>query len=180
MPGFINKELFLLFNGDQKSFTSCFLTLLNINVGDYILAVNGYPLGKNDNIFSHLEDMADKQVTLRIARQKNGQGARNVVVEPIKNENALRLWSWVEENRKAVDKATEGRVGYVYLPNTAGSGFTFFNRLFFPQVDKDAIIIDERSNGGGQAANYVTDVLSRIYHEIYSYFDTRYVPFCIY
>jgi len=136
---------------------------LNINVGDFILAVNGYPLGENDNIFSHLEDMADKQVTLRIARQKNGQGARNVVVETIKNENALRLWSWVEENRNAVDKATEGRVGYVYLPNTAGSGFTFFNRLFFSQVDKDAIIIDERSNGGGQAANYVTDVLSRSY-----------------
>ena len=107
--------------------------------------------------------MADKQITLRIARQKNGQGARNVVVETIKNENALRLWSWVEENRNAVDKATEGRVGYVYLPNTAGSGFTFFNRLFFSQVDKDAIIIDERSNGGGQAANYVTDVLSRSY-----------------
>ena len=69
----------------------------------------------------------------------------------------------VEQNRQAVAKATEGRVAYVYLPNTADDGFTFFNRMFFAQIDKDAVIIDERSNSGGQAANYITDVLGRFY-----------------
>ena len=75
----------------------------------------------------------------------------------------MRLWSWVEDNRRTVDELSGGRIGYVYLPNTAGAGFTFFNRMFFPQTNKDAIIFDERSNGGGQAANYITEVLSRPY-----------------
>jgi len=73
----------------------------------------------------------------------------------------MRLWAWIEDNRRTVSEATDGRVGYVYLPNTAGAGYTYFNRMFFAQVDKEAMIIDERSNGGGQAANYITDVLSR-------------------
>lgn len=136
---------------------------LNIREGDYILAVNGRAVGEKDNIFEFLQGASGKQTTLRIASDANGRDARNVVVEPIANETQMRLWSWVEDNRRAVDKATNGRVGYVYLPNTAGAGFTFFNRMFFPQTDKDAMIIDERANGGGQAANYITDVLNRTY-----------------
>ena len=91
----------------------------------------------------------------------NGRDAREIVVEPVSSERMMRLWSWIESNRRAIDKATFGRVGYVYLPNTAGAGYTFFNRMFFAQVDKEAIIIDERANAGGQAANYITEVLSR-------------------
>lgn len=136
---------------------------LNVREGDYILAVNEQPVGASDNIFEFLQGTAGKQVTLRVSSAPNGRNARDVVVEPVASETQLRLWSWVEDNRKAVDAATGGRVGYVYLPNTAGAGFTFFNRMFFPQVNKDAMIIDERSNGGGQAANYITDVLSRSY-----------------
>ena len=136
---------------------------LNIREGDYILAVNGRAIGASDNIFEYLQGTAGKQTSLRIASDASGRDARNVIVEPVSSENQMRLWSWVEDNRRAVDKATNGRVGYVYLPNTAGAGFTFFNRMFFPQVDKDAMIVDERSNGGGQAANYITDVLSRSY-----------------
>lgn len=136
---------------------------LNVSEGDYILAVNGQAIGADDNIFEFLQGTAGKQVTLRISTDPRGRGARDIVVEPISNENQLRLWSWVEGNRRAVDAATDGRVGYVYLPNTAGAGYTFFNRMFFPQANKDAMIIDERSNGGGQAANYITDVLSRTY-----------------
>lgn len=136
---------------------------LNVRQGDYILAVNGRSLGANDNIWEYLQGTADKQTTLRVASNPNGRDARNIMVKPADTEDQLRLWAWVEKNRRAVDEATDGRVGYVYLPNTAGAGFTFFNRMFFSQVDKDAMIIDERSNGGGQAANYITDVLSRTY-----------------
>ena len=128
---------------------------------EYILAINGQELGADDNIFNALQGTSGKQVTLRIGPNTNGRDAREIVVEPAKSERMMRLWSWIESNRRAIDKATDGRVGYVYLPNTAGAGYTFFNRMFFAQVDKEAMIIDERANAGGQAANYITEVLSR-------------------
>ena len=129
--------------------------------GEYILAVDGVDLSASDNIFSRLEGKVGQQVTLRVGPDPDGSDARDIVVEPVDNEYVLRLWAWIEQNRKTVDQATDGRVGYIYLPNTAGAGYTFFNRLFFAQVDKDALIVDERSNGGGQAANYIIEVLSR-------------------
>ncbi|MGB5738918.1 MAG: PDZ domain-containing protein, partial [Woeseia sp.] len=129
--------------------------------GEYILAVNGRSIDGNDNIFEFLQGTEGQQVTLRVGPRADGRDARDIVIEPTGSERELRLWHWVEENRAAVDKASNGKVGYVYLPNTAGAGYTFFNRMFFAQLDKDAMILDERSNGGGQAANYITDVLSR-------------------
>ena len=136
---------------------------LDVSEGDYIIAINGRDLGQGTNIFEHLAGTVGKQVTLTVSDRANGRNPRDIVVEPTGNEFLMRLWAWIEGNRKAVDEATDGRVGYVYLPNTAGAGYTLFNRMFFSQTDKDAIIIDERSNGGGQAANYITDVLSRTY-----------------
>ena len=131
------------------------------SVGDYILAINGTPLTANDNIFNRLQGTLGKQTTLRVGPLSDGREARDIVIEPVRSERLLRLWAWIEDNRRAVDAATDGRVGYVYLPNTAGAGYTFFNRMFFPQVDKEALIIDERANAGGQAANYIIEVLSR-------------------
>ena len=131
--------------------------------GDFILAVNGRSLTANDNINALLEGTAGKQVTLKLAKSADGADARDVVVEPIDDDGDLRHWAWVESRRKQVEDATDGKVAYVYLPNTAGAGFTYFNRMFFAQVDKKALIVDERQNGGGQAANYITDVLSRTY-----------------
>ncbi len=129
--------------------------------GEYILAINGESLTADDNIFRMLEGTEDKQVTLSVGPRADGRDARDIVVTPTGSENALRLWNWIETNRQAVAEATDGRVGYIYLPNTAGAGYTFFNRMFFNQIDKEAMIIDERANGGGQAANYIVEVLSR-------------------
>jgi len=131
--------------------------------GDYLIAVNGTELNASDNLFARLQGTVGQQVTLQISPDANGKNARNIVVEPIDNERELRLWTWIESNRRKVDQATGGRVGYIYLPNTAGAGFTFFNRMFFSQLDKEALIIDERSNAGGQAANYIVEVLSRLH-----------------
>ena len=136
---------------------------LGIRAGDYVLAVNGRELTARDNIFELLQGTVNEQTHLKVSSSPSGTQGRDVVVEPTGDERMLRLWEWVETRRRQVDEATDGRVGYVYLPNTAGAGYTFFNRMFFAQVDKEALIIDERSNGGGQAANYVTDVLSRTY-----------------
>ncbi|MBV1907680.1 MAG: PDZ domain-containing protein, partial [Kangiellaceae bacterium] len=131
--------------------------------GDTIHSINGNALTGETNIFSLFENTVGKQVTLMVSTDGKKKNAKKVIVEPIANEQNLRFWSWVEGNRKAVEEASNGKVGYVYLPDTANGGFTFFNRMFFAQTDKKAMIIDERRNSGGQAANYITDILSRQY-----------------
>lgn len=129
--------------------------------GEYLLAVAGQPLSASDNLFERLQNTVDQQVSLRVGPRADGSGARDIVVTPIADERELRLWRWVENNRKWIDQASGGKVGYIYLPNTADAGYTFFNRMFFNQIDKQALIIDERSNSGGQAANYIVEMLSR-------------------
>ena len=88
-------------------------------------------------------------------------GARQVTVVPVANEQALRTRAWVEANRRLVDKLSDGQLAYVYLPNTGQPGYTSFNRYYFAQQDKKGAIIDERYNGGGSAADYIIDVLQR-------------------
>jgi tricorn protease len=129
--------------------------------GDAIVAINGHPLDASVNIFSLLEGTAGKQVSLTLSR--GAQKSHTTVVIPIPNEASLRQWNWVETNREYVSRKSGGKVAYVYLPDTAGDGYTFFNRMFFAQVDKPALIVDDRRNSGGQAANYVLEVLNRKY-----------------
>lgn len=131
--------------------------------GDFILTINGQPLDASDNIFARLDNTLGKQVVLTIADNSKGKNQRNITVEPIANEAALRQWHWIEQNQKLVHEKTDGKVAYVYLPNTTTEGFRYFNRMYFAQIDKQAVILDDRKNGGGQAANYITDVLSRPY-----------------
>jgi tricorn protease len=131
--------------------------------GDAILAVNGHALDGSVNIFSLLAGTVDKQVSLTLSRDGTTKATRTVVVIPIANETGLRQWEWVQRNRDYVDRRSSGRVAYVYLPDTADGGFTFFNRMFFAETDKDALIVDDRRNSGGQAANYVLEVLDRKY-----------------
>lgn len=132
-----------------------------VNAGEYLLAINGKELFASQNIYQLLENTVGKQVVLTVADNSKGKNSRNIIVEPIANESQLRLWHWIEQNRQLVAKKSDGKLAYVYLPNTADGGFYYFNRMFFAQVDKPALIIDERKNGGGQAANYITEILSR-------------------
>ena len=133
---------------------------VDVNEGDTIIAINGKELTARDNIFAALSGTRGGQIALTVAATPDGP-RRTSTVEPVGNEATLRQWAWIEDNRRRVDQATGGRVAYVYMPNTADAGFTFFNRMYFAQTDKDALILDERSNGGGQAANYIIDVLGR-------------------
>ncbi|TDS14821.1 S41 family peptidase [Sphingobacterium paludis] len=136
---------------------------LNIKEGEYILAVNGIVLQRGINIYQLLENTVDKQVTLKINSTASLQGAREVVVKPIAftDEIALRRMDWVEGNRKKVDALSQGKIAYVYMPNTGSDGYTYFNRYYFSQMDKKALLLDERNNGGGSVADYVIDLLSR-------------------
>jgi tricorn protease len=134
---------------------------IDVQEGDAILAINGRPLDGAMNIFSLLEGTVEKQVSLTVGRE--GKPARTVVVIPVGSEAALRQWAWVERNREYVDRKSGGKLAYVYLPDTADDGFKFFNRMFFAQMDRDGVIVDDRRNSGGQAANYVLETLNRKY-----------------
>jgi len=134
---------------------------VNAKAGDYILAVNGRDLHSQDNIYSFFEETAGKQVVLKIGANADGKDAREVTVVPVESEENLRHLAWIEGNRRTVDQATGGRVAYVYVPNTGGGGYTSFNRYFFSQVGKEAVIVDERFNEGGQLADYIIDYLRR-------------------
>ncbi len=136
---------------------------VNVNEGDYILAINGHALDATVSVFSLLENTVDQQVALTVSHDGSTQAARTVTVIPIGSETGLRQWDWVARNQEYVDRKSGGRVGYVYLPDTAGNGYAFFNRMFFAQSDRDALIIDDRRNSGGQAADYILDVLGRKY-----------------
>lgn len=136
---------------------------LGVKEGDFILAIGGHELDGKTNIYALLENTVGKQVVLSIAKDASGKGRREITVEPIANESLLRRWAWIDGNRKKVLEKSGGRVAYVYMPDTADQGFEHFNRMFFAQIDKQALIVDDRKNGGGQAANYVTELLSRPY-----------------
>ncbi|HXB70552.1 MAG TPA: PDZ domain-containing protein, partial [Candidatus Acidoferrales bacterium] len=130
-------------------------------VGDYVLAINGIPLKAPDNIYRLLDGTANRQTVLTINSRPAMEGARQVTVVPIANEQPLRTRAWVESNRRLVDKLSAGQLAYVYLPNTGQPGYTSFNRYYFSQQDKQGAIIDERYNSGGSAADYIIDVLQR-------------------
>ncbi|HKY42339.1 MAG TPA: PDZ domain-containing protein [Pyrinomonadaceae bacterium] len=133
----------------------------NVNVGDYILAINGIELRAPDNIHRLLDGTANRQTTLTVNTTPSMQGARTVTVIPVASEQALRGRAWVESNRRLVEKLSDGQLAYVYLPNTGQPGYTSFNRYYFSQQDKKGVIVDERFNGGGSAADYIIDILQR-------------------
>ncbi|MBN1221935.1 MAG: PDZ domain-containing protein, partial [Candidatus Aminicenantes bacterium] len=134
---------------------------VDVKERDYLLSVNDLALRGATNIYSLFEDTAGKQVVLTVNNRPAPEGAREVTVIPIESEMGLRQRAWIEDNRKKVEAMTGGRVGYVFLPDTASGGFKYFNRYFFAQLDKEGLVIDERYNDGGQAANYVIDTLAQ-------------------
>ncbi len=134
---------------------------VDVSVGDYILAVNGDELRAPDNIYRLLDGTANRQTVLTVNSRPAMDGSRQVTVVPVANEQALRTRAWVEANRRQVEKLSNGQIAYVYLPNTGQPGYTSFNRYYFAQQDRQGVVVDERFNGGGSAADYIIDVLQR-------------------
>ncbi len=134
---------------------------VNVKAGEYLLAVRGRELHASDNLYSFFAETAGKQVTLKVGPNPDGTGSREVTVVPVDTETHLRHLAWVEGNRRKVDQLSQGKVAYVHLPDTAGGGFSNFNRYFFAQVDRQAIVLDERFNHGGDIADYIIDILGR-------------------
>ena len=144
---------------------------VNVKAGEYLIAVNGQDLRPPVSIYQPFENTANKIVEITVGPNADGSGARTVQVVPVSSESALRNRDWVEANLRRVTEATKGRVAYVYVPNTSTLGHTYFKRYFYPQATREAIIVDERFNGGGSVADYYTDLLRRPHG---AYWATRY------
>lgn len=134
---------------------------VNVKEGDYILAVNGIPLDTGKDPWAAFQGLGGKTVALKINEKPTMEGARDVIVETLRTETRLRHLEWIEKNRKRIDAATNGRVGYIYMPNTATQGQTELIRQYYSQIDKDGFIIDERFNSGGALADRFVELLSR-------------------
>jgi tricorn protease len=131
-------------------------------VGDYLLAVNGVPLDTSRDPWAAFQGLAGRTVTLTVSdRPEIDDDAREVVVDLLSGEYDLRFRAWVEDRRAYVEERTDVRVGYIYVPNTSISGQNELVRQFLGQMRKDALIIDERWNGGGQVPTRFIELLNR-------------------
>lgn len=133
---------------------------LNIHEGDYITAIDGVSTTTVDNIYKLLVGKANVLTELTINTQA-AKGGRKVVVTPTDNEYPLYHYNWVQKNLKRVEEATQGRVGYIYIPDMGPEGLNEFARYFYPQLDKEALIIDDRANGGGNVSPMIIERLLR-------------------
>lgn len=134
---------------------------MNIKAGYYLVGINNQEITDKDNIYKYLDGTSGKQTTLHINTKPSFEGAWKEIVKPIRSENSLRQRTWVEDNRRMVDKLSGGRLGYIWVPNTGGPGFVSFNRYYFAQQDKEGAVIDERFNGGGLLDDYMVDLMTR-------------------
>ena len=134
---------------------------VDVNEGDYIVAVNGRSTADLTDIWEALADKAGKQVTLTVNATPSAAGARTTVVVPTADELGLYYYNWVRGNNDKVTKATNGRVGYVHVPDMGAPGLNEFAKYFYPQVGKEALIVDVRSNGGGNVSPMIIERLGR-------------------
>ncbi|MEO1319256.1 MAG: S41 family peptidase, partial [Pseudomonadota bacterium] len=134
---------------------------VDVAEGDYILAINGVAAADVQNFYALLENTAGDVVTLTVNDRPTTRGSRDVMVQTVASETQLRYLDWVEDRARRVDELSGGRIGYVHLPNTAGAGNRELYKRFLPQMNKDALIIDARYNGGGFIPDRMIEIVSR-------------------
>jgi tricorn protease len=143
---------------------------LDVKEGDYLLAVDHVPIDAAKDPWAAFQGLAKKTVLLTVNSTPSLQGARDVLVETLDDEGRLRNLAWIDANRRKVDEATKGRVGYIYVPDTGRDGQTELVRQFVGQFDKDGLIVDERFNSGGQIPDRFVELLNR---PLYNYWAVR-------
>ncbi len=134
---------------------------MKVEEGYYLVGINGKELRADQDPYELLDGTRGKQTLLHLNDQPAFAESWTETVEPISSENALRQRAWVEDNRRLVDKLSDGKLAYIWVPNTGGGGFVSFNRYFFAQQDKEGAVIDERFNGGGNLDDYMVDLMTR-------------------
>lgn len=134
---------------------------VNVKEGDYLISINGKEITTKDNPYEFLENLAEKKVEIAVNRKAETEGARISLVEPIRSELELMYLDWVNERRAMVDKLSGGRIGYIHVPNTAQEGNRELHRGLYAYHGKEALIIDDRYNGGGFIPDRMADLLDR-------------------
>lgn len=132
-----------------------------VHDGDYLFAINNRDLTDTDNIYQRLADLADAEVLLTIGSKPDRSDARDVQIKTIPSETDLRYRDWCRRKRQYVEAQSSGRIGYFHLPDMDAEGLNNFIQGFYPQADKDALIIDCRYNGGGFVSQMIMDRLAR-------------------
>ena len=134
-----------------------------VNAGDYVISVNGIALDPAKDPYAAFDGLSGKTVSLMISKTGTPNDAKEVVVKCLTQggEQNLRYLEWIENNRKMVEKLSDGQLGYVYMSNTASRGQLELVRMYYGQLDKKGFIIDERFNGGGQLADRFLELLKR-------------------
>jgi tricorn protease len=143
---------------------------VDVSEGDWVLAVNGTPIDASKDPWAAFEGLAEAAVILTVNDRPSLEGAREVLVETLGSEARLRNLAWIEANRRKVDEASGGRIGYIYVPDTGRGGQTELYRMFRPQYDKEGLIIDERFNSGGQIPDRFVELLDR---PLYNFWAVR-------
>ncbi len=134
---------------------------LNIKEGDFIIAINRQSVKNVNDIYTLLVNTANIPIELTISSKPDETQARTVVVTPISDETTLYYFNWVQENVEKVNRATDGNVGYIHIPDMGVEGLNEFVKYFYPQLHKKALIIDDRGNGGGNVSPMIIERLKR-------------------
>ncbi|MGE5425279.1 MAG: S41 family peptidase [Syntrophothermus sp.] len=135
---------------------------VDVKEGDYIIEVNGHSTKDMTDIYESLVNTADDQVELTVNAAASETGSHKVLVIPVDNEGSLYYYNWVQENIRKVNEATNGEVGYIHIPDMGPEGLNEFVKHFYPQINKRALIIDDRGNGGGNVSPMIIERLSRV------------------
>ena len=134
---------------------------IEAKVGEYIVAIDGVPTSEAKDMYALLVGKANVPTELSLNSKPQLAGARKVVIRPLAEEYSLYHYNWVQENLRKVEQASQGRIGYIYVPDMGVEGLNEFARYFYPQLDKEGLIIDDRANGGGNVSPMILERLSR-------------------
>ncbi|TVR95160.1 MAG: peptidase S41 [Wenzhouxiangellaceae bacterium] len=134
---------------------------VEVREGDYILAINGRALYASENIYRRLHLPLGEAVVLTVSERADGRNPRTAIVRPINNESSLHYLAWVRDNHRRVTEASDGRIGYLHVPDMGPDGIREFIKWFYGQLRKDGLVIDVRSNGGGNVSQMLIERLSR-------------------
>jgi tricorn protease len=134
---------------------------IEANAGDFIVAIDGIPANSVKDLYSLLVGKADIPTELSLNNSASLAGARKVVIRPLEEEYSLIHYQWIQNNIAKVDKASNGKIGYIYIPDMGPEGLNEFARYFYPQLDKEGLIIDDRANGGGNVSPMILERLAR-------------------
>jgi tricorn protease len=143
---------------------------VNVKEGDYLLSINGHHLNLNENPYLYLENTLGKMLEITVNSKPTFEGAKTYTIKPIDSELELMYLNWVNERREIVERLSDGKIGYIHVPNTAVEGNRELHRGMYAYHDKEALIIDDRYNGGGFIPDHMADLLDR---NVLSYWHRR-------